>query len=166
MAPQLRQLNVSYVEVEDRLLLKMSTSDDQEYRAWCTRRYTRLLLERLEVLFETEVSEEKTLPSEARKDMARIQHSSSVSEDAFTQSYEAEPVSYPLGEEGVLLTRISYKRSERGVLMLSLSGEGGTGLTLNMNSKLQHHLYEIFDRASRRAGWLEGSRPPGAPVVH
>ena len=37
-------MNVSYAAREDRLLLRVSTSEDEEFRIWLTRRYTGLLL--------------------------------------------------------------------------------------------------------------------------
>ena len=166
MSPKLRQLNVTYVPEEDRLLLKVSTSDDQEYRAWCTRRFVRLLLDRLEILFESEVTETQVVPQEVRKDVAQLKHRDAVTEQAFTKPYEAEPVSYPLGESGILLTQLSYREKDGGHVTMALSGSGGKGVTLNMDSKLQHHFYEIMSRACQRAGWFEEKDQGGKPVVH
>ena len=167
MSPQLRQLNVSYVATEDRLLLKISTSDDQEYRAWCTRRYARLLLDRLETLFEKEVGEaQQVVPETARKEVAELKHSSAVSEQAFQKPYEAEPASYPLGEDGLVLTRFSYREQGNDVVAVTLSGEEGKGLTLNMDNRLRHHFYEILARGCQRAQWFEESNPEAKPIVH
>jgi hypothetical protein len=165
-APQLRQLNVTYVEAEDRLLLKVSTSDNREYRAWCTRRYTSLLLERLESLFESEVDEQQVVPEAARKEVARMKHGSEVSEASFQKPYEAEPESFPLGEEGILLTALRYNQLESGVLTVNLSDGEGRGMTLNLDRKLRHQLYELFRRASGRAGWFEPGGLSVTPVVH
>ena len=168
MANKLRQLNVSYLEAEDRLLLKVSTSDHAEYRAWCTRRFTRLLLERLDTLFETEMDVEsgQVVPEEARREVAKLQHTSKVSEAAFERPYEAEPATFPLGEQGLLLTRIGYKQTPEGQVQMNLSGAEGKGLTLNMDTKLLHHLYELLTRGSQRAGWFEQSADSGKPVFH
>ena len=136
MAPKLRQLNVSYSATEDRLLLKVSTSDNQEYRAWCTRRFVRLWLDRLEALFESEVAEKQVVPAEARRDVAELQHRTSVSEQAFQKPYEAEPSDYPLGESGLLLTKLSYGEKDNDMVSMTLSGDAGKGLTLNMDHKL------------------------------
>lgn len=162
--PRLRQLNVTYMEAEDRLLLKVSTSDNREYRAWCTRRYTRLLMDRLEALFETEVDQQQVVPEEARKEVARMQHGSEVSEASFQQPYQAEPESYPLGEKGLLLTSLRYNPLQGDVIAMSLGGSDGLSVTVNLDRKLRHQLYELFRRASDRAGWFEPSDAPG--TVH
>ena len=165
-SPKLRQLNVSYVETEDRLMLKVSTSDDKEYRAWCTRRFTRLLLDRLEQMFETEVDEQQVVPRETRKEVARMKHDSKVEQNAFQTPYKAEPLEYPLGEEGVLLTTLRYQQMESGVLALSLADPDGKGVSLNLDTRLRHQLYELFERATNRAGWFDNAASPTKPVVH
>ncbi|MEE4190541.1 MAG: hypothetical protein V2I66_03120 [Halieaceae bacterium] len=169
---KLRQVNVTYDKAEDRLLLKVSTSDSKEFRAWCTRRYTQALMEQLEALFESEVDEQQVVPKEARKEVARMKHGGEVSEESFKQPYEAEPVSYPLGEEGVLLTTLRYNILESGVVAMNFSDRDGQGMTLNLNHKLRHQVYELFRRACERAAWFEATSltgattHPDAPVVH
>lgn len=44
MSDKLHQINVQYSNVEDRILLRASTENDDEYLFWLTRRFTRLLL--------------------------------------------------------------------------------------------------------------------------
>jgi hypothetical protein len=157
---------MAYVAEEDRLLLKVSTSDDQEYRAWCTRRFARILLDRLEAMFESEVDKAQVVPQEARKEVAQIKHSSSVSEQAFQKPYEAEPTSYPFGEGGLLLTRLSYRQEDNDMIVMSLGGESGKGLTLNMDHRLRHQFYEIITRACTRAQWFEDLDGSPKAVVH
>lgn len=164
--PRLKQLNVSYVDVEDRLMLKVSTTDDKEYRAWCTRRFTRILLERLEAMFENEVDEEQVVPEETRKEVAQIKHDGAVKQQAFAKPYEAEPLEYPLGEEGILLTTLRYNQLESGNISINLSDNSGKGLSLNLDDNLRHQLYELFKRAARRAAWFDNAAPAQKPVVH
>ncbi len=157
---------MTYVRTEDRLLLKVATSDSKEYRAWCTRHFTRILMDHLESMFENEVDEQQVVPRPARKEVARMQHGNAVTEDSFKQPYEAEPVSYPLGEEGVLLTSMRYSTLESGVAALNLSGAEGKGLTLNLDKKLRHEVYELFRRAAERAAWFDTAAGDTSIVVH
>lgn len=179
MPPQLRQLNVSYVDVQDRLFLKVSTSEDQEYRVWCTRRFTRLLLDRMEESFEKEMFDKPqqaqavkpaAVPEQARREVAQMQHKQAVKEESFQQDYDAEPVEYPLGEEGLLVTTLKFKNLDDGSVALHLGDNKGKGLSLNLNDELKHQLYELFSRASERADWFSGpaaaAATAGAAVVH
>jgi hypothetical protein len=165
MSPQLRQINVSYIDKEDRLLLRVSTSEDSEYRLWCTRRFTRLLLDRFDSLFEQDVAVTVPVTSGARRDVAQMQHSLAVSEEAFSKTYEANPASYPLGEAGLLVTTLKYNKLGNGNLQLQLTDGADKGMALSLNEALQHQLYELFLRAAGKAGWFgEADASPAAPA--
>ena len=166
MPPQLRQLNVSYHTSEDRLLLKVSTSDDAEYRAWCTRRFTQLLLEKLESMFEEEVPEVAVVPEDVRREVAQMQHSQQVAEESFQRSYEAEPTGYPLGEEGVLVTTLKYKLLDDDVIQMHLGDNDGKGVALRLTRDFRHQLYELFKRASERAQWFDKAGSDVTAVMH
>ncbi len=164
MAPQLRQMNISYVEREDRLWLRISNSDDQEYRIWCTRRFARLLLDLFEHEFQDEVVAAAPVPQEARKEVAQMQHAQTVKEEAFQKPYDAVPTEYPLGEEGLLATALKYSKNNKGVMSLCLSGGKGKGkgegegeskaMTIKLNPNLQHQFYELLRRATEKAEWF------------
>ena len=169
MAPQLRQLNVTYVDVQDRLLLKVSTSEDEEYRVWCTRRFTRLLLERLEDSFQEEMpaATAEAVPEPVRREVAQMQHKQAVKEESFQQPYEAEPKEYPLGEEGLLVTTLKYKTLPNKSVQMHLGDKQGRGLSLNLDENLKHQLYELFERAAAKAQWFDIAISAGvSAVVH
>ncbi len=166
MLPQLRQLNVSYVNAEDRLLLKVSTSDNEEYRVWCTRRFTRALLDRLEETFQEEMPSSAAVPEPARREVARMQHQQSVNEESFRQPYQAEPSGYPLGEDGLLVTSLKYTQQADNTLQLFLGDNKGVGITLNLSEHLKHQLYELFARATEKAEWYAGGAAEVSAVVH
>jgi hypothetical protein len=166
MPPQLRQLNVSYISAEDRLLLKVSTSEDEEYRVWCTRRFTRLLMDRLEETFQSEMPSSAAVPEPARAEVARMQHQQSVTEQSFEQPYQAEPSGYPLGEDGLLVTSLKYGPQADKTVQLFLGNNEGVGITLNLNEHLEHQLYELFARAAEKADWYAGGIAEVSAVVH
>ena len=45
MTDQLHQINIAYVDKEDRLLMRATTKNGDEYRVWFTRRYAGLLMD-------------------------------------------------------------------------------------------------------------------------
>jgi hypothetical protein len=169
MAPQLRQINVSYVDVQDRLLLKVSTSEDEEFRVWCTRRFTQLLLQRLEESFQEDMPAEtaKAVPEPARREVAQMQHQQVVKEESFERPYEAEPTEYPLGEDGLLVTTIKYQPMADDSVQMHLGDNQGKGLTLNLDENLKHQLYELFERAAAKAKWFGAPAAAGiSAMVH
>jgi hypothetical protein len=167
MTPQLRQVNVTYVDVQDRLLLKVSTSEDEEFRVWCTRRFTRLLMERLEESFQQEMpaARVEAVPEPVRREVAQMQHKQAVQEESFQQPYQAEPKEYPLGEEGLLVTTLKYKALENKSVQMHLGDNEGRGVSLNLDENLKHQLYELFERAAAKAQWFDISITAGASAV-
>jgi hypothetical protein len=169
MAPHLRQINVSYNETEDRLLLKVSSSEDEEYRVWCTRRFTQLLMERLEVSFQQDLpgATAEAVPQPARREVAQMQHKQAVQEEAFGSPYSAEPEAYPLGEDGLLVTTIKYSGQSNDSAQMHLGDNSGKGVTLNLDKNLKHQLYELLERGAAKAKWFEVTLAPDiSKVVH
>jgi hypothetical protein len=167
MAPQLRQINVSYVDTQDRLLLKVSTSEDEEFRVWCTRRFTQLLLTRLEDAFSRDLSAEtaNSVTESARREVAQMQHQQTVKEESFERPYDAEPKDYPLGEEGLLVTTLKYKVLPDDSAQMHLGDTHGKGITLNLDESLKHQLYELFERAAAKAEWFDAPLSAAASTV-
>ena len=64
MSNKLHQINIQYSNKEDRLLLRTSTENNDEFLIWLTRRYAKLLIETLDKEIEkrggtTELSSKK-----------------------------------------------------------------------------------------------------------
>ena len=92
-------MNISYNPKEDRLLLKISSKNNDEYRLWLTRRYSGLLLK----LFQDEIDKHGGEPRVASSDEAKKMYQNG----ALEKPYEAESTNFPLGEDGVLGFRIN-----------------------------------------------------------
>ena len=82
MTTQLHQMNVSYFPVEDRLLLKISSRNDDEYRLWLTRRYAQLLLKILDGEMDKSGGKHAVASNEKTRKMYK--------EGAFEKAYEEE----------------------------------------------------------------------------
>ncbi len=168
MARQLRQMTINYVEREDRLLLRVANNAEQEYRIWCTRRFTRLLLEHFESEFASEVAaraQAAAVPQDARREYAQMQHALAVKEESFQQPYEALPREYPLGHDGLLASSLKFGRSGAGAMRLEIGDDKRRGMSLNLDRSFQHQFYELLRRAAEKAEWFS-ARPAGSGVVH
>ncbi len=146
MSDQLHQLNVNYIPVEDRLMLRMSTKAGDEYRVWLTRRFSGLLLE----LLNKEIDKHGGVPTLASTSETKKM----FKQEAMEKPYEAEKTTaYPLGESGFLAAKINYKTSEEGVLMLEILPEYGKGINLNLNKTLLFMFYNLVMQGCSQSGW-------------
>ncbi len=90
MSYQLHQINISYVPVEDRLMMRINTKQGIEYRVWLTRRFTGILIG----LLTKEIDKHGGIPVLASTDQTR----SLFKQGAMEKPYEADKVvDMPLG---------------------------------------------------------------------
>jgi hypothetical protein len=151
-------MNISYVPKEDRLLLKISSRTNDEYRLWLTRRYCGLLIK----LFNDEIDKYGGEPTVAASDEAKqLYHNG-----ALEKAYEEEINNYPLGEDGVLAFRINKGENAQGNIVLELAPEDGQGISLNLNKTLIYMFNNILMQGVQQAGWNLLDLRPASKEVH
>jgi hypothetical protein len=155
----LHQLNIRYVPLEDRLLLRISGKDGAEYRFWLTRRYTALLRQALN----REIDRCGGRPILA----ASGETTKMFKEGAFEKPFEEESTRYPLGESGVLGARIGVNRQQNGNLRLDLAPQQGQGIALNLNRPLLFMFDTLLSQGIAQTGWnLASDEASGSTRVH
>jgi hypothetical protein len=153
MTDQLHQLNINFVPVEDRLMLRINTLAGDEFRVWLTRRFTELLLN----LINKEIDKYGGIPTLASTPETK----KLFKQGAMEKKYEEENIkNYPLGETGYLASKINYKTNEEGVLTLEILPEKGKGITLNLNKSLLFMFYNLLTQGCAHSSWgLLGDNP-------
>lgn len=146
MTDQLHQLNINYSPNEDRLLLRITTQQGDEYRVWLTRRFTALLM----TVLGKEIEKHGGLPAVAsRTETRRLFH-----EGALEKPFEDDASRrFPLGEQGILAYRIGTTDTRGNELSLELRPETGQGVTLNLNQSLLFMFYNLLTQGVSRADW-------------
>jgi hypothetical protein len=158
MKNALQQINLSYVPEEDRLLLKVRTADEAEFRIWMTRRYSSLLLNIFVEQIEREGGYQKLASRKETLDHLRG--------GAFEQPYESGPgLHYPLGERGVLAFRINVNKDNSGVMALQLLPAQGQGITFTLDKSTLYMLYNLLEQGLGQTDWqLHVPRSSREPV--
>jgi len=146
MADSLHQINVNYQPVEDRLLLRIKTLKGNEFRLWLTRRFTGLLVE----LLGEQIKWAGGIPAVAFCDETK----NLFKQGALDKPYEQDQVKdLPLGESGILASRINYKTSAEGNFMLEILPVKGQGITLNLNKPLLFMFYNLLLQGCSQSMW-------------
>jgi len=150
---QLRQVNASYIPEQDRLLLKINTAGQTEFRFWITRRYLALLWQILRQMAGGFGKAGLALDSATRAEVASLAHQEvKKGMDVSTQYQEGNH--FPLGEEPVLLAKITtHKPDASGNRKLSLLPEQGEGINLNLDENLTHSLMQVLQEPAAKADW-------------
>ena len=153
----LQQINVKYDAAEDRLLLRLRMDEKSEIRTWLTRRYTKLMLMVLEQLTSEGEGSQDAIDA-AMKEMKR---DAALAGADFKTDYQSGAEEFPLGEEPVLVTRISYKALEAGNTALALGMANKKNINLNLNRNLLFVLIQLLRQGAQKAEWdLEEQTAP------
>lgn len=156
MNDHLHQMNITYSGKEDRLLLRTSTHQGDEYRIWLTRRFTRLLLQ----VLATEMQKHGGhLSIGSQGETAKL-----LREGAFDKPYEEEKASnFPLGEDGILAYGVKSHNKPDGRLFLQIHSEAGLHLGLNLSEGLLYMFHNLIVQGIENAEWNIASDPGQNP---
>src|SRR5436190_2425472 len=109
----IHQIQMKYSAQEDRILLRISSTERAEFRFWLTRRYVKLLWTILLKMLERDPSAAQHADENVRRTLLGFQHESAVQSANFAKPFEEDVSSLPLGANPVLLSRISGKQPDQ-----------------------------------------------------
>lgn len=150
--PRLHQVSAIYDPRQDRVVLRLSTSQQQEFRFWITRRFMGLLwraIGRVQETFAAERAGGNPLLRSALADFAELK---ALSDADFKTPYAGGALCPP-GEDPILLSRITLHPGPPGQQILRLTPEHGQGIDLALNESLSHILGTLLRRATLAADW-------------
>ncbi len=159
----IHQLSLLHDPIQDRILLRISTTEREEIRIWLTRRLTLGLqpyLQRASVdLIAKEASVETTLPTPQAKEMlAEFKQQENLQKADFATPYE-EPVKFLLGENPLLVTDIQISPQTDGTLVLGFQEKIGEpphrAFQVKVKSELVIGLQHLLKDAVGKSGWLQ-----------
>ena len=156
---------MSFEPVEDRVLLKLDTTDASRFQFWLTRRYVKLLWpvllelllkdERIAVRRRPQARHEPSPPRaapQADDAPAAAPQAPATAPQAPATAPQAPAAAYPLGATPVLLSRITLKTTERG-RALSILPERGKGVDLALDQSMLHSMCKLLRDVAAKADW-------------
>ena len=147
----IQQINATYVADEDRLLLRVTTSQEQEYRLWLTRAVVAQWLALSDQAVVNALTSEHP-PAQAQA-IASFKEDVLAQKENFAQAFK--PASdFPLGDKPQLVTRIKVKTDGADCkLVLALSSQ--QTLTLHLGQDLLLRTKLLIKRVSAQATWFK-----------
>lgn len=154
---KLKQLNIIYVPVEDRLLLRIAVQSGEktlEYKAWLTRRLVILLWQSLQAIVETVVAAESGVSPAGRAAMSELRREEALSQLDFSTPYSRpDNIHHPLGSEPIRISRYVVKKRQDHLHVLSLLTDNDTGVHLTMDRPLVFSLQKLLSDTIKQTGW-------------
>jgi hypothetical protein len=149
----IHQIQMKYSAEEDRILLRISSTERAEFRFWLTRRYVKLLWTILLKMLERDPAAAQHKDENVRRTLLGFQHETAVQSGDFAKPFEEGVSSLPLGANPVLLSRISGKQPDQKQQLLCLHPEQGQGIDLAVNAGLLHMISKLLVDAVGKSDW-------------
>lgn len=155
MTSALHQITMSFSAEEDRLLLRMSTTDQTEFRFWLTRRFVRVLWGALIKTIENEPDIRRAIQPAARKAVMAMEHQQAVGASDFSRAHEQGHRDVTEGSGPLLVVGGSVRpgKGKNGLTVLNLQTRGGPDVKLGLNKNLLHALCRLLIDTTTHAGW-------------
>ena len=177
----IHQLSARYNQEQDRILVRINSTDGTEMRLWLTRRLTLSLWPTLNKAVVEHVARQDDgtthLRDEASKKMLADFQRDAVLKDAdFSTPYEdfqdapTTLPTLPLGNAPLLVTEVRITPVANGPLKIAfneqLEGQAnGRGFQVELAPPLVHGLVQLLERALQQSAWGEGSDALGTPPL-
>ena len=156
----IHQLSVNHDERQDRLLLRLNTQDQQEFRFWLTRRMTLRLMPAIE---QSAVRLEAAQPGVAATDAPSQHLLTELKRDAFLKKadfatpFETRATQWPLGPEPLLITDAHLTIQPNGALQISFEDKSdpaqARACQLHLQVSLVHGMLHLIQQACEKAEW-------------
>ncbi len=150
---KIHQIQIRHEEAEDRLLLRLSTSDNSEFRFWLTRRFVKQLWGLLVQMLEWDQAVRQQVNPDTRRTVLDIQHEGYAQQADYSKPFEEVPRRMPLGETPMLVARATGKKGDSGVQTLSLHPQQGQGIDMALDTKLLHIFTRLLREAVAKTDW-------------
>lgn len=163
----IHQLSVTYIQEQDRCLVRINSHDGDELRLWFTRRLTVALMpylrhtasEQLKLLH----APVSTVPAasadtERQQMLERFKQEAEAYNGDFKTPFNPQAAQLPLGPEPVLVTEIKLGLAPGGKVDLQLIetlAEQSRNIQLAMNPQLVQGLLQLLSDAVNKSQWME-----------
>jgi hypothetical protein len=159
----IHQMSVQYDARQDRLSVRVSNQDHQEFRLWLTRAMTLRLLPHLQtsvVQLEARDPQVTATDTTAQQMLAELKRENFLSKADFSTPFVSQNMHLPLGEAPMLVTDVQLNLRNNGSLMVLFqdkSGEHASGKSceFNLRATLLHGLLHLIEQALKKAQWQQ-----------
>ncbi len=149
----IQQIFVNYVPAQDRILVRVSTTDNTEMRMWLTRRFITVLWPVMLKMLESDPSVVGQSDTQSKQDVLSFRHEEAISKTRFTKSYQTPPQLKPVNQVPFLITKLSTKRLDNGRTQMIFGTAKGRSVQFVVDRTLTHSLCKLIADCTSKANW-------------
>jgi len=153
MTGSIRQIQMVYNPEEDRVLFRVNTTNNQQFRFWFTRRYCILLLKVLSEHFQKDPDVSLQETPEARQAVQEFKREQALNNANFKEQFQEEAAEFPLGDNIPVAHKLSFNFKD-SVLQLGIQPKEGQGITLGVNQDINTSITQLLLAAAKKGQWM------------
>ncbi len=156
------QFDAGYNRHEDRILLRITNVNGDEFRLWLTRRLCSSLLTDFKVRTSAYRVSMPDAGMEARAVVsnhdtvlrAQLEQQAVVAQQDFGSKFKPGET-FPLGEQGLVVEKVNLQPNGKadGVHTLSFHDAKGRGISLGVTVEVFNSIFEVVERVVRQTKW-------------
>lgn len=163
---QINQVNISYHQSEDRLLMRINTLDGAELRLWLTRAVVARMLAGLaqsEKTLTTYLPPQIYAPSVARA-LEQFDQEATLLQSDFLTPFADNSTHYPLGQQPLLVVKLEIAGSEDRA-SFSFDLLSGQKVTIKLTVEMISNINKLLCDLLQRVDWNLPSSARKRPLV-
>lgn len=153
----IKQLQASYIPIEDRVLMRMSTTDNDEFQLLLTRRFVKNLLAVIVKILELDPDISANVEPEHKKAVlgfAQQEAMQKVQTDKPYQKPKPKPQQeQPLGDKPTLATNFHITPNKQKGAKCSIETAKGKAINMQLAQEMLHIVYKLLDQTAQKAEW-------------
>lgn len=154
MPGQLHQMNMEYSPSQDRLVLKLSTTEKEEARLYFTRRFTKELWDALMKILEQQPEMKQHTNPEVKKAMMAMGQARKTKPESFEKKYESNAENFPLGENPSLVTGFQFQpKSKPGGPRMVFMTDSKQQIGVPATEQILYSFAKLLAQATSVTGW-------------
>jgi len=158
------QFQLRFDAEQDRLLLRVNTSDRKEFRLWLTRRMVARLWPVLRAALESDELVQSQPDRVARDTVLSFQQDKALAQADFQSAFREKAEELPFGEAPVLVSKVQLSPTPQGGRLLRLAPTRGPSVQIGLNPFMLHSFCGLLVQAVAQTDWGLGLKLVQAPV--
>ncbi|MBD3649391.1 MAG: hypothetical protein HUJ31_18505 [Pseudomonadales bacterium] len=159
MTGGIRQIQMLYTPEEDRILFRVNSTDQKEFRFWLTRRFSILLLKVLQDHLERDPDISTQGTPQAREAVKEFKQQQAMSSANFKEKFSEDRQELPLGEEVRVAFKLTYNMKGND-LHLGVQPKDGKGINMVINRDINLSMQRLLLDAAGKGDWKLGRWTP------
>ncbi len=152
-AASLHQITMSFSPEEDRILLRISTTDGSEYQLWLTRRFIRVLWGALLQTLERDPELKKAVMPEVKDAIMGMRHQEALASSDFEQPHQDGKRNLTSNTGPLIVTGGTVTPMKNGTTRLTFATADGKGINFSLDEKLLHATCHLIISTTQKAEW-------------